>query len=54
VTMVPFGGRRRLRSVLQLEDGEEVKEGHLNRQGIMQGVALIEDGSGGDNSVKNW
>jgi hypothetical protein len=31
------GGRRRLWSVLQLEDGEEVNEGRSNHQGITRG-----------------
>jgi hypothetical protein len=34
VTMAPSSGRRWLWSVLQLEDGEEVKVGHPNHQGI--------------------
>jgi hypothetical protein len=54
VTMAPSSGRRWLWSILQLEDGEGVKEGHTNHQGITwEGVALIKDGSGGGNSAQN-
>jgi hypothetical protein len=45
------GGDHSIR--LHLEDGEEVREGRPNQQGIMRGVALPEDGSGGSDSASN-